>query len=159
LIGWYHNQTSPKAQKGLFPKILINDVRNLPIAEIENQQDLVLKVDKMMDFNAKIQQKQNDFVELLLSNFKIHKVTSKISNFFDFDFKELLLELKKQKVEMNLKQQLEWKNLFKEIQNEINDFNTQKNLIDREIDRLVCDLYQLTEEEIQIIENFVNIKE
>ena len=159
LIGWYHNQTSPKAQKGLFPKILINDVRNLPISEIENQSEFVLKVDKMIDLNAQIQQKQNDFVELLLSNFKIHKITSKISNFFAFDFKELLLELKKQKVEINLKQQLEWKNLFKEIQNEINDFNTQKNLIDREIDRLVCDLYQLTEEEIQIIENFVNIKE
>jgi hypothetical protein len=37
LIGWYHNQTSPKAQKGLFPKILINDVRNIPIPVAENR--------------------------------------------------------------------------------------------------------------------------
>ena len=28
LLGWYHNKTSPKANKGLFPKILVNDVRN-----------------------------------------------------------------------------------------------------------------------------------
>lgn len=31
LMSFYHNMTSPKASKGLFPKILVNDVRNLPI--------------------------------------------------------------------------------------------------------------------------------
>ncbi|WP_139319465.1 Eco57I restriction-modification methylase domain-containing protein [Gordonia sp. CNJ-863] len=31
LMGWYHTKTSPKAKKGLFPKILVGDVRNLPI--------------------------------------------------------------------------------------------------------------------------------
>lgn len=32
LMSFYHNMTSPKANKGLFPKILVNDVRKLPIA-------------------------------------------------------------------------------------------------------------------------------
>ena len=31
LISYYHNKTSPKANKGAFPKILVNDVRRLPI--------------------------------------------------------------------------------------------------------------------------------
>lgn len=31
LLSFYHNKTSPKANKGLFPKILVNDVRKLPI--------------------------------------------------------------------------------------------------------------------------------
>ena len=31
LISFYHNIVSPKASKGLFPKILVNDVRNIPI--------------------------------------------------------------------------------------------------------------------------------
>ena len=31
LLSFYHNMISPKASKGLFPKILVNDVRNLPI--------------------------------------------------------------------------------------------------------------------------------
>lgn len=32
LMSFYHNIMSPKASKGLFPKILVNDVRNIPIA-------------------------------------------------------------------------------------------------------------------------------
>ena len=31
LMSFYHNITSPKAAKGLFPKILVNDVRKIPI--------------------------------------------------------------------------------------------------------------------------------
>ena len=31
LMSFYHNIVSPKASKGLFPKILVNDVRNIPI--------------------------------------------------------------------------------------------------------------------------------
>ena len=30
-MSFYHNMTSPKASKGLFPKILVNDVRKIPI--------------------------------------------------------------------------------------------------------------------------------
>jgi hypothetical protein len=50
LIGWYHNKVSPKANKGLFPKILINDVRNIPLVEIsiENQQPFIEKVDQIL---------------------------------------------------------------------------------------------------------------
>lgn len=35
LLSFYHNKTSPKANKGLFPKILVNDVRKLPIRRTE----------------------------------------------------------------------------------------------------------------------------
>ena len=31
LLSYYHIKFSPKAQKGIFPKILVNDVRNIPI--------------------------------------------------------------------------------------------------------------------------------
>ena len=31
LMSFYHNMVSPKASKGLFPKILVNDVRSIPI--------------------------------------------------------------------------------------------------------------------------------
>lgn len=50
LIGWYHNKVSPKANKGLFPKILINDVRNIPIVEIPkpDQQPFIDKVDQIL---------------------------------------------------------------------------------------------------------------
>ena len=36
LISFYHTNTSPKAKKGLFPKILVNDVRRIPIKIIND---------------------------------------------------------------------------------------------------------------------------
>ena len=37
LIGWYHANTSPKANKGMFPKVLIRDIRNIPLPTISNK--------------------------------------------------------------------------------------------------------------------------
>lgn len=50
LIGWYHNKVSPKANKGLFPKILINDVRNIPIVEnlINKQEPIINNVEQIL---------------------------------------------------------------------------------------------------------------
>jgi len=55
LIGWYHNKVSPKANKGLFPKILINDVRNLPMIHKEKlgQQPFITLFDQILAAKAK----------------------------------------------------------------------------------------------------------
>ncbi len=154
LIGWYHNQTSPKAQKGLFPKILINDVRNLPvpIVPIEKQKFFIEKVDKMLQLNSQFQIKQNQFVELLQSNFDIKKITERIKEIYNFDFKELLSELKKQKSELKIDKQSDWLTYFKNYKNEMNQIQSIINETDNLIDKLVYELYQLTDEEIAIVE-------
>jgi len=152
LIGWYHNQTSPKAQKGLFPKILINDVRNLPIAFTENQTDFIEKTEIMLDLNKQLQKKQNDFVELLQSNFKLKKITEKIWDFFSYDFNELISELKKQRIKIELKKQIEWKELFNEFKTHLNELNLKISSTDKEIDNLVYNLYCLTKDEIALVE-------
>ena len=33
-IAWYHLKRDPKAQKGLFPKVLVSDLKNIPIRRI-----------------------------------------------------------------------------------------------------------------------------
>ncbi|MGC2238636.1 MAG: TaqI-like C-terminal specificity domain-containing protein [Pyrinomonadaceae bacterium] len=51
LIGWYHHNTSPKAKKGLFPKVLVNDINNFPIKQItpEEQQPFIKLVDEILE--------------------------------------------------------------------------------------------------------------
>jgi hypothetical protein len=34
LISWYHHKKNPKAQKGLFPKVLVSDLKKIPIRNI-----------------------------------------------------------------------------------------------------------------------------
>lgn len=54
LMAFFHVNNSPKANKGLFPKILVNDVRKLPIVIASEQKIITLKklVDTMLDIKA-----------------------------------------------------------------------------------------------------------
>lgn len=50
MISFYHVNNSPKANKGLFPKILVNDLRNIPIikADKEIEHNIIKTVEKIM---------------------------------------------------------------------------------------------------------------
>jgi len=45
LLSWYHQKCSPKAQKGLFPKVLVSDLKDLPVCLVaESQQQPIIKL-------------------------------------------------------------------------------------------------------------------
>ncbi len=46
LMSFYHKKSSPKANKGLFPKILVSDVRKMPICINENYEDKIVEIVK-----------------------------------------------------------------------------------------------------------------
>ena len=50
-MSYYHNIMSPKASKGLFPKILVKDVRNIPInaSDSETVEKISGLVKKMLE--------------------------------------------------------------------------------------------------------------
>ncbi|MHB8522469.1 MAG: helicase-related protein [Limisphaerales bacterium] len=50
LISWYHHRCDPKAQKGLFPKVLVSDLKKLPIHCAANgaQRPIVELVDRIL---------------------------------------------------------------------------------------------------------------
>jgi len=152
MMGWYHNNTSPKAKKGLFPKILINDVRNLPIKSLSKQQPFIEKADLMLALNKELQAKKTRFINRITSNLEITKFTKKLDAFYNFDFKTFVAELKKQKVTLSLVQQDEWEEYFAAYKTEINQLQIQIDATDKEIDHKVYELYGLTEEEIGIVE-------
>ncbi|MDZ7775970.1 MAG: hypothetical protein U5L09_10445 [Bacteroidales bacterium] len=64
-------------------------------------------------------------------------------------------ELKKQKVKLSLSEESEWMQYFNEQKQKANDLQTQITQTDREIDRMVYDLYGLSEKEIGIVEESV----
>jgi hypothetical protein len=54
---------------------------------------------------------------------------------------------------MSLKDQDEWEEYFNQYKSQINNLQTQISQTDNEIDQMVYRLYDLTEEEIEIVEN------
>lgn len=154
LLGWYHNKTSPKANKGLFPKILVNDVRNLPLVNIplDKQQPFIEKADKMLSLNRELQDLSQKFQRMLLRKFDLEKLSTKLQEWYLLDFSDFIKELKRLKVKLSLSQESEWEKYFLEEKSKAIAVDSEIKNTDKEIDSMVYKLYDLTDEEIKIIE-------
>ena len=154
LLGWYHNKTSPKANKGLFPKILVNDVRNLPLVNIslEKQLPFIEKADKMLFLNKELQDLSQKFQRMLLRKFDLEKLSTKLQEWYLLDFSDFIKELKRLKVKLSLSQESEWEEYFLEEKSKAVVIDSEIKNTDKEINSMVYKLYDLTDEEIKIIE-------
>jgi len=85
----------------------------------------------------------------------LEKISKKLETFYENDFKSFVSELNKQKVVLSLIQQDEWEAYFTSYKTEINQIQTEINKTDNEIDKMVYNLYDLTESEISEIENAI----
>jgi len=150
----YYYQKKYTANTDIFPKIRIGQVKELPIKNIPilKQQPFIDYAKVMLLNNKELQTKSETFVKRIKSSFSNVKITTKLSNFYEYDFKTFVSELKKQKNEISLKHQDEWEEYFDSYKKEINELQSQINQTDKEIDNLVYKLYELTEEEIKIVE-------
>jgi hypothetical protein len=155
LIGWYHNKTSPKANKGLFPKILVNDVRKLPIKNIslEAQQPFIEIADKMLNLNKDLQEASAKFQRTIQRKFELEELSKKLQEWHTLSFNEFVKELGKQKVKLSLMQESEWEDYFLTEQQKAIVIKLNFQTTDKQIDKMVYDLYELTPEEIQVVEN------
>lgn len=129
-----------------------------PLPQLKNiqEQDIFIeKADQMLSLNKELQEKAEKFIKRIKSNLEIQKITNKLQNFYDFDFKTFISELKKQKIKLTFTQQDEWEDYFDKYKTEINNIQNQINQTDKEIDKMVYDLYKLTPQEIEIVENSV----
>ena len=126
-----------------------------PKINTKNQQPFIEKANLMISLNKELQIKVEKFIKRIKSNLEIQKIRKKLQNFYNFDFKTFLTELKKQKIKLTFKEQDEWEDYFDSYKTEINNLQRKINQTDKEIDKMVYELYELTEEEIEIVEQSV----
>ncbi len=119
----------------------------------DKQQPFIEKADIMLSLNKQKQENINKFLHRVETNFEIEKFTNKMKAFYNYDFKTLIIELKKIKIKLTLSKQDEWEEYYNNYKEEINKLQKQINQTDKEIDQMVYELYGLTEEEIGIVEN------
>ncbi len=123
----------------------------IPISELA-QQPFIAKADQMLTLHKNLQEKSEKFIKRIKSNFENLRITKNLENFYNFGFSIFIKELKKQKIKLSLHKQDEWEDYFEKYKTEINQIQTQINQTDREIDTMIYELYELTPQEIEIIE-------
>ena len=117
--------------------------------------DLTKPAKTVRTLYTSLNKKINRFRKRILNteSFGIDKLSKKLNEFYDYDFKTFLAELKKKKITLSLSQQDEWEEYFDDYNKEINELQSRINGIENEIDNLIYKHYELTEEEIEIVEN------
>ena len=108
--------------------------------------------DQMLSLNTNLQQKRQRLLRRLQDNLGLQKVTAALEHFDELDFKAFVAELKKQKISLSLTQQDEWEDYFNQYKADCNALSAQIAATDKEIDRMVYELYGLTEDEIKVVE-------
>ena len=153
LMSFYFKKNTAKAERKLFPKIILNDLRLFPIKEVslEAQQPFIALAEAMLSLSSQLQEKRSRFLRRLSDNLEGVKITTALQQFDQMDFKGLMAELKKQKISIPIKEQDEWEDFFNDRVAECQELSAQIKVTDEEIDTKVFDLYGLTEDERKIV--------
>ncbi len=142
----YYGESNTNLTKIAFENIPLTDIKNI------NQQPFIEKADKMLSLNKDLQEKVSSFQRLLIRKFELEKLSTKLQDWYLLEFSEFIKELKKLKIKLSLKEEIEWEEIFIEKKEEVEKVKNEIEITDKEIDRMVYELYGLNEEEIRIIE-------
>ena len=129
---------------GMLPIFVLTPAQQLPFIAL---------ADKMLATNEKIESLRTAFVQHLQEIFE-EKMTlnKKINDWHSGTWQEHIAELRKQKLVLLPKQETATKNEFERVQALIRGYQMILRRTDAEIDEKVYELYDLTAEEIEMVE-------
>ncbi|MDX9799669.1 MAG: N-6 DNA methylase, partial [Bacteroidales bacterium] len=154
LTNFYHKYKFLDIEKELFQKILIANCKKLPIIYLDEQlqQPFIDKADLILSLNKELQELINSFVRSLGRRFEGIELSNKLKDWHLLEFKVFIKELAKKKIKLTLSQEAEWEEYFNSEKEKTIEIKNKIDLTDREIDKMVYELYGLNNEEIAIIE-------
>jgi type I restriction-modification system DNA methylase subunit len=151
LINWFYtNQFTNKSE--LTVNLSKEYLSQIPLSIPKDQLPFMTKADIMLAKTKELQELKQHLLQLLQSNFPSVQVNKKLEQWPSLYYADFLKELSKQRIKSALPQQAEWMNYFEEQKTKANAIKTMIEATDKEIDRMVYELYDLTEEEIKIVE-------
>ena len=106
----------------------------------------------MLSLNKELQDLSQKFQRMLLRKFELDKLSTKLQEWYLLDFSEFIKELKRLKVKLSLLQESDWEEFFLVEKSKAVLIDSEIKSTDKEIDSMVYKLYELTDEEIKIVE-------
>lgn len=128
---------------------------SLPIPNLDfiDKSDFINLVDKLISLIENLKLESEKFQRALQREFSLESLSKKLQNWYELSFADFLKELAKAKLNLTLSQKADWEDYFLQEQQKAISIKSQIDQTDKEIDQMVYELYGLTEEEIEIVEN------
>ncbi|WP_228410920.1 TaqI-like C-terminal specificity domain-containing protein [Chryseobacterium taklimakanense] len=131
------------------------NLKNTYIKEItlESQQPFIIKADSMLSLNKELQDISARFEKTCERKFENISFNKKLQNWYSLSYADFIKELTKQKIKLSLSEEAEWADYFDQEKSKALGIQSEITKTDKEIDRMVYELYGLSKEEIEIVEN------
>ncbi|MDO9614712.1 MAG: TaqI-like C-terminal specificity domain-containing protein, partial [Bacteroidota bacterium] len=154
LCATYFKKANVNLDRDAFPKVNVNTLETFPIPEISLsiQQFFIERVDLIMSRTKELQEASQKFQRSIQRKFDLEDLPGKLQNWYLLSYKEFIAELGKKKVKLSLKEEAEWEDYFLQEAKIALEIKAAIDSTDREIDQMVYQLYELTEDEIRIVE-------
>jgi hypothetical protein len=129
-------------------------VGRFPIRSInlKDQNYFITQINKIFELYSNFKENQISFLSLIESNFDI-KINQKLEKWFEMNVIDFIKELKKTKKGLSLPSQKEWQKMFNTEQPTIKNIVEELKNIENELNKKIYELYNLTTDEINLIEN------
>jgi len=154
LIFWFFRNENNEFDD-LFPKIKSGEIKNLPLfnCSFEQQEPCISKSDLMLTLSKELLEASRKFQRSLQRKFNLESLSKKLEDWYLHSYSDFIKELAKKKVKLSLSDEAEWEEYFNTESKKALELKSKIDVTDKEIDQMVYKLYDLTEEEIKIVES------
>ena len=153
LLWFFIKNTSSEFTGGYFAftNLFLNPfpLTEIPLNEFEFSQKSLL----MLSLNKELQEQSQKFQRTIQRKFELDELPKKLQDWYKLPYSEFIKELGKKKVKLSLSQETEWEDFFIKESKNVLEIKANIDITDKSIDKMVYELYGLSEEEIAIVEN------
>lgn len=138
----------------LFPKVKLQHFKSFPISKNLSVIDLKLQsiTEVLLILKNDFQEQTKKFQRTLQRKFELEDLPKKLEEWYLLSYSDFIKELAKKKIKLSLSDEAEWEEYFNTESKKALEVKSKIDATDKEIDQLVYKLYDLTEEEIKIVE-------
>jgi type I restriction-modification system DNA methylase subunit len=104
-------------------------------------------------YNSELLILSQKFLRSIERKFEIKEISKKMENWYLISYSDFIKELAKKKIKLSLSEEAEWEEYFTKEAKKALELKNKIDATDKEIDQMVYKLYDLTDEEIVIVEN------
>ena len=154
LINWFYNKSFTN-DSTLTVNISKEYLSKIPIKKTSliNQQPLIEKAEAMLSLNQTLQKQQSKVINMLQRDYGLEKPNKKLETWYELSLQSFFAELAKAKIVLSAIQKDEVQEYFETYQKQAVATKNQIIATDKQIDTMVYELYGLSSEEIEIVEN------
>ena len=122
------------------------------IPEKETQDCFIQIYDVRVSLTKQLHESSQKFYRSLERKFELTELTKKLQDWYLLSYADFIKELSKKKIKLSLSEEAEWESYFTTEAKKVLELKFQIEKTDKEIDQMVYELYDLTEDEIKIVE-------